>query len=116
LNVDFLVSVTDPNGRNVRSGIDPRSIPHTAAEFAAAFEASELGKLNVEDMSRYESECVGNDQRASAFKASAREEHAKHTRPKSPYTISIPMQARAVMMRRVQILKGTLGYQSINMA
>ncbi|KAJ7599840.1 hypothetical protein C8J56DRAFT_999572 [Mycena floridula] len=41
-------------------------------------------------------------------------EHAKHARPGSSYTISIPMQARAVMTRRLQMLWGNMLVTSLN--
>lgn len=46
---------------------------------------------------------------AETYKRSARSEKAKHTRKGGPYTISIWMQARLVMKRRVLILKGDWG-------
>ena len=57
-------------------------------------------------MDSYLKEFVGHPDRALAYRQSAMAEHAT-TQPKgSPYTISIPMQARAVMLRRLQILRG----------
>jgi hypothetical protein len=52
-------------------------------------------------MKLYRAEFVGNPNRVSAYQESAWQEHAKTTNKKSPYMISIPMQARAVMVRRV---------------
>jgi ATP-binding cassette, subfamily G (WHITE), member 2, SNQ2 len=112
---DFLVAVTDPNGRIVRSGVDPASIPRTAEEFAAYFLASDMGKLNRQDMESYELEHVGKPERVEQFKQSYRAEHARHTNKKSPYTISLPMQARAVMVRRLQIIKGNKATQIVNL-
>ncbi|KAG6865226.1 hypothetical protein C0991_004284 [Blastosporella zonata] len=103
---DFLVSVTDPNGRVVRPGV--MSLPRTAEEFAEHFRRSPLGEVNRNEMDDYSSRFVGKPNYASAYKESAHAEHAKHTRLASPYMISIPMQARAVMLRRVQILRGNL--------
>ncbi len=51
-----------------------------------------------------------------AYKSSARSEHAKTAHPKSPYIISIPMQIRALMIRRAQILKGGIVAQVIQVA
>jgi hypothetical protein len=63
----------------------------------AAFYA---GRLEL-DMKMYRAEFIGRPVRVSAYQESACEEHAKTTRKKSAYTISILMQARAVMVRRV---------------
>ena len=102
---DFLVSVTDPLGRIPRKDLKgPR--PKTADEFAKAFSQSAEARLNREDIKAYKDAFVGDDARKGAFKESAKLEHAQHTRKSSPYTISVPMQIRAVMLRRVQILKG----------
>ncbi|KAF4583486.1 hypothetical protein EYR38_002237 [Pleurotus pulmonarius] len=101
---DFLVAVTDAKGRIPRAGISNQ--PRSAAEFAEHFKKSELGALNKEDMESYYSEFVGSPKLAQHYKESARQERAKTARKLSPYTISIPMQIRAVMARRVQILMG----------
>ncbi|GLB42433.1 putative ABC transporter superfamily, ABCG family. PDR (TC 3.A.1.205) subfamily protein [Lyophyllum shimeji] len=101
---DFLVAVTDPNGRNPRPDFGP--MPRTASEFADYFMRSPIAQMNKEDIAQYKKDFVGVPQRAIVYKESAKAEHAKTARKKSPYTISIPMQARAVMKRRVQILMG----------
>ena len=69
--------------------------------------------MNRMDMDEYFKEFVGRPERALAYKQSATAEHATTQRKGSPYMISIPMQARAVMLRRVQILRGNLTTQLI---
>ncbi|KIP09940.1 hypothetical protein PHLGIDRAFT_102023 [Phlebiopsis gigantea 11061_1 CR5-6] len=101
---DFLVAVTDPNGRIPRPGVTNR--PRTPEEFAKAFLASPLCEENRRDMLKYQSEFVGNTRRQSQYRMSAYNDHAKHTRKGSPYLTSVPMQVRALMKRRVQILGG----------
>ncbi|KAG6863925.1 hypothetical protein C0991_001947 [Blastosporella zonata] len=101
---DFLVAVTDPNGRIPRP--DFATMPRTPSEFAEYFLQSEIAKLNKRDMDMYSEEFIGVPERAQAYGQSARAEHAKRMPKKSPYTISLPMQAKAVMRRRVQILWG----------
>jgi ATP-binding cassette, subfamily G (WHITE), member 2, SNQ2 len=108
---DFLLAVTDPKGRTART--DVKSIPRTAAEFEKHFQLSPLGQANKEDMESFRKEFVGDPDRSQAYKESAREEHASHVGDKSPYTISIPMQIRAVMIRRVRIMKGNWASQAI---
>ncbi|OBZ73442.1 Multidrug resistance protein CDR2 [Grifola frondosa] len=109
---DFLVAVTDPNGRAVRPGYEARA-PRTAGEFADYLLKSELGQINRDDMNSYDEEFASKPTRASAYKESALAEHARHTNPKSPYIISISMQARALMTRRMQIIKGVMAPQII---
>jgi ATP-binding cassette subfamily G (WHITE) protein 2 (SNQ2) len=101
---DFLVAVTDPNARIPRA--DMTFAPRTAAEFEAHYKRSTIWQINKADMDSFRRDFVGQPKRASAYLESVAAEHAKHTRTMSPYTISLPMQVRAVMLRRVQIMKG----------
>ncbi|TBU44086.1 pleiotropic drug resistance ABC transporter [Dichomitus squalens] len=109
---DFLVAVTDPNGRIVREGYEHR-VPRTADEFAEHFRKSQLGRGNSEDVDAYVAEYTGKPERVAHYKSSAKLEYARHTRPGSPYIASIPMQARALMRRRVQILGGGIAAQVV---
>lgn len=109
---DFLVAVTNQLARTVREDFKG-PFPQTAAEFASAFLASEACVTNRNDMNAYYNDFVGQPERALLYKLSATAEHATTQRKGSPYTISIPMQARAVMMRRLQILRGNLSTQLI---
>lgn len=102
---DFLVAVTDPNGRTVRAGFESK-VPRTAAEFAEYFMKSEIAQDNREDMDSYLQEHVDKDHKRRSYRMSVIQEHAQHTRRRSPYITSIPMQIRALMVRRAQILKG----------
>ncbi|KAK0494589.1 pleiotropic drug resistance ABC transporter [Armillaria luteobubalina] len=102
---DFLAAVTDPMARLPRS--DVLSIPRTAEEFARYFRQSQLGQENLADMASYEGE-IEEEQKSLTFKESVRAEHAAASRKKSPYTISIAMQARAVMLRKMQIMRGDM--------
>jgi len=110
---DFLVAVTDPLGRIERPYVT--SIPRTASEFVAHFQKSVIGQANRDDMEAYRSEFVGKPMRASLYLESVRAEHSKHTRLQSAYTISIPMQIRAVVVRRVQILYGNMTAQVLQL-
>jgi ATP-binding cassette, subfamily G (WHITE), member 2, SNQ2 len=109
---DFLLAVTDPNGRNPRS--DVKFIPRTAAEFEEYFRGSPAGQANKEDMESFFKDFVGDPERVKAYRESALAEHAKNTRDKSPHMISIPMQIRSVMARRILIMKGGWAPQVIS--
>lgn len=113
---DFLVAVTDPLGRIERPGHGLGQLPRTGPEFAAHFAQSALGDANRADMESYKHEFVGQPQRASEYLQSVQAEHAKNTRRGSPYTISIPMQIRAVMTRRVQVIWGNWAAQALQLA
>jgi ATP-binding cassette, subfamily G (WHITE), member 2, SNQ2 len=104
--------VTDPNGRILRSGFESRA-PRNAIEFAEHFNRSMIAQENLEDINAYKKEFVGNSDRQLMYKDSVKADHATTARPRSPYIISIPMQARALMIRRAQILKGGITLQVV---
>ncbi|KAI0767296.1 pleiotropic drug resistance ABC transporter [Fomes fomentarius] len=111
---DFLVAVTDPNGRIVRQGYENR-VPRTAAEFVEYFRKSEIARATYEDIEAYRAEFVGKPERESHYKQSVKDEHARHSSKKSPYIVSVSMQARALMRRRVQIIRGGIAAQVIQL-
>jgi ATP-binding cassette subfamily G (WHITE) protein 2 (SNQ2) len=106
--------VTNPDGRKIRDGVEGR-VSQTSEEMTAAFLASPLGQANCDAMGDYRSHYVGNLEGKDAYRQSVVMEHAS-TAPKSnPYIISIPMQVRVVMVRRVQIIKGDKGTVAIQL-
>ncbi|KAG1888173.1 ABC-2 type transporter-domain-containing protein [Suillus subluteus] len=111
---DFLVGVTDPIGRKIRSGFKG-TVPRTAEEMAAHFRASQLGHLNRQAIDEYRALHVGKPDRKAAYRLSAVMEHSDHAPKNNSYTISIPMQVRAVMVRRMQIIKGDLSAQVVQL-
>lgn len=106
--------MTDPVGRIVRPGFELR-VPRTADELASRFVSSPHGITNRQRIDEYRSQYVEQDYKVVEYKESAQAERAKHTRELSPYTISIPMQVRAVMKRRVQIIRGDMTAQIIQL-
>ncbi|OAX36454.1 pleiotropic drug resistance ABC transporter [Rhizopogon vinicolor AM-OR11-026] len=111
---DFLLAVTDPNGRKIRSGFEG-TVPRTAEQMAAHFHASQLGNLNRQAIEEYRSLHVGNPDRKASYRQSALMEHSRHAPKSNSYTISIPMQIRAVMVRRVQIIRGDITAQVVQL-
>ncbi|KAF8126758.1 ABC-2 type transporter-domain-containing protein [Boletus edulis] len=109
---DFLVSVTDPNGRQVRDGI--LGVPSTSEEFERYYRQSSIMQDNLEGMASFREQYVGKVDLISAYRASVKAERARHMQKKSPYTISIPMQIRSVMGRRIQIQAGAVSLLVIN--
>ncbi|KAF9027004.1 ABC transporter [Hymenopellis radicata] len=101
---DFLVAIADAHSRIPNPDVATR--PRTASEFADYFLKSPIGQQNRDDIELYKSVYVGSTVVEQEYRTSASEEHARHSRLSSAYVISIPMQVRAVMTRRVQILKG----------
>ena len=109
---DFLVSVTDPFGRRVRDGM--HGVPLTSQEFEHYYRQSSIMQENLEDMTCFREQYVGKEDLVTAYRESAKAEHARHMQKQSPYTISIPMQIRSVMGRRVQIQAGAVSLLIIN--
>lgn len=107
--------MTDPQARITREGFESR-VPRTAAEFAEFYNRSEVAQNNKADIASYQRDFVGNEQRLSAYKSSVKAEHATTAPRKSPFIISIPMQVRALMVRRFQILKGGISVQVMQLA
>lgn len=103
---------TDPSAQIVRDDFKGR-VPRTPAEFAAAFLASGAAIQNRADMDSYRNDFVGKPERVLAYQQSVTAEHATTTRKGSAYTISIPMQARAVMLRRLQIVRGNIATELV---
>ncbi|KAF5334859.1 hypothetical protein D9758_014292 [Tetrapyrgos nigripes] len=112
---DFLVAVTDPNGRIPRS---PSSVipieehippaPRTAAEFAAYFQNSRFAELNRNEIEAYKKEFVNSEPSKirGVYQQSAQIEHVRMSRKESPYLVSLSLQAKEVMMRRLQMARG----------
>lgn len=109
---DFLVSVTDPNGRRVQDGA--RGVPSTSEGFEQYYRLSSIMQDNISDMASFREQYVGKKDLISAYRESAKAERARHMQKQSPYTISIPMQIRSVMGRRVQIQAGSVSLIVIN--
>ncbi|KAF8272208.1 ABC-2 type transporter-domain-containing protein [Lactarius quietus] len=89
---DFLVAVTNPLARTIPS------------------EASVANRL---DMDAYLKEFVVHPGGNLAYRQNSATEYATTQHKGNAYTISIPMQARAVMLRRLQILRGEVATQLI---
>ncbi|KAJ3502427.1 hypothetical protein NLJ89_g8894 [Agrocybe chaxingu] len=76
---------------------------------------SELGLLNKSEIETYRDEHVGKAHKKDAYVQSARAEFAKRSHKNSPYLLSIPQQIKAVMVRRVQIIKGNALATGLNL-
>ena len=107
-------TATDPHGRKIRPGFQG-AIPRSADEMAAYFRTSAYGQLNRSSMASYLNLYDNKPELKSAYDASATGEHAQHTPNTQSYTLSIPMQVRAVMRRRLQILKGDWATQVVQL-
>ena len=91
---DFLTSVTNPQERQARDGFDDK-VPRTPDEFEAYWHASPAYAELQREIQAYEKEYpAGSDQTLAEFRTSKNDAQANHTRPKSPYTVSVFMQVK----------------------
>lgn len=91
---DFLTSVTNPSERQAREGYEAK-VPRTPEEFEAYWHRSpELARLKQEIEEHEQDFPVGNDQQLTQFRESKKDAQAHHTRPKSSYVVSVPMQVK----------------------
>ncbi|KAJ5248081.1 hypothetical protein N7524_012041 [Penicillium chrysogenum] len=102
---DFLTSITNPQERQTKPGMENR-VPRTPEDFETAWLKSPEYKQLLNETAEYEGKNpIGKDVQALAdFQQWKRGVQAKHTRPKSPYIISVPMQIKLNTIRAYQRL------------
>ncbi|KAH2334635.1 hypothetical protein KXW28_007780 [Aspergillus fumigatus] len=99
---DFLTSVTNPIERQARPGMESQ-VPRTAAEFEAYWLESEEYKELQREMAAFQGETSSQgNEKLLEFQQRKRLAQASHTRPKSPYLLSIPMQIKLNTKRAYQ--------------
>ncbi|KAG8789944.1 hypothetical protein FRC12_013096 [Ceratobasidium sp. 428] len=106
---DFLVAITDPIARAPRLGWENR-VPRTAEEFAKRWIESAEGRANHANAEHF---MQAPKDHLAHYKESARAERATTMNRDSAYTVSLMMQVRGIMLRRVQILRGNMAAQVI---
>jgi ATP-binding cassette subfamily G (WHITE) protein 2 (PDR) len=104
---DFLTSVTNPQERKAREGMENK-VPRTPDDFERYWrESPEYRDLQLE-IEEYEQE-FPTDQHDSSLNTLREQKQfiqAKHVRPKSPFLISVPMQIKLNVRRAYQRIWG----------
>lgn len=102
---DFLTSITNPQERRAKPGMENR-VPRTPEDFENSWINSPQFKHVQDEIAAYETQNpVSPDAQALAnLREHKRDAQAKHTRPKSPYLISVPMQIKLNTVRAYQRL------------
>jgi ATP-binding cassette, subfamily G (WHITE), member 2, PDR len=100
---DFLTSVTNPQERKIREGFENK-VPRTADDFEQYWLQSENYRMCLQDIADSEEENPIGGGALNVFREAKQQAQAKHVRPKSPYTISIPMQIKLCTIRAYQRL------------
>lgn len=100
---DFLTSVTNPSERTPRKGFEGKT-PRTPDDFEAYWRKSDDFKALQKEIQEHEQEypMADNSQQLESMRASKRDAQAKHTRPKSSYVVSVPMQIKLNTKRAYQ--------------
>ncbi|KAF5372488.1 hypothetical protein D9758_005173 [Tetrapyrgos nigripes] len=103
---DFLTSLTNPRERQARPGFE-HSVPRTPDEFAKRWQESDDRKRLLEEIEQWNRDYdpVGGEHLEN-FRALRRMAQSKGMRPRSPYTISLPMQVGLCLQRGWQRLLG----------
>lgn len=96
-------SVTNPGERQPSEGFESK-VPRTAEEFEKYWLESPEYKNCLEESSKAEDVDADGKEALQGFRESHKQMQAEHTRPKSPYVISIPMQIRLCTTRAYQRL------------
>jgi ATP-binding cassette subfamily G (WHITE) protein 2 (PDR) len=100
---DFLTSVTNPQERKAKEGFES-SVPRTSEEFERYWKQSQGFKDLKADIEQHEKDFPIGGPTLETFREAKHQAQAKHVRPKSPYTISLPMQIRLCTVRAYQRL------------
>ena len=100
---DFLTSVTNPSERQVRQGFE-KKVPRTSNDFEKYWKESSHYKSLTQETKDHEEEFPMGGKTLEQFYESHKGMQAKHVRPESPYTVSIPMQIRYCTRRAYQRL------------
>lgn len=98
---DFLTSVTNPQERQARDGMD-KQVPRTPDEFEAYWKKSPEHAALMQEIKDHETEFPVGHVAERDLAEKKREQQAKHVRPKSPYLMSVPMQIRLCTKRAYQ--------------
>ncbi|PWY77394.1 hypothetical protein BO70DRAFT_380660 [Aspergillus heteromorphus CBS 117.55] len=102
---DFLTSVTNPQERQARPGMEDQ-VPRTPDDFEAYWRRSPEYQKLIGEVASYEQQYpLHTDQTTqTGFHERKWVAQAKHTRPKSPFLLSVPMQVKLNTRRAYQRL------------
>lgn len=98
---DFLTAVTNPAERKAREGME-QHVPRTPDEFEKYFLESEEFAAVQRDIEKQEEAFPKNGELINTMRSQKRDAQADHTRPKSSYMTSVPMQVRLNVKRAYQ--------------
>jgi ATP-binding cassette subfamily G (WHITE) protein 2 (PDR) len=103
---DFLTAVTNPSERQAKREMQNK-VPRTPKDFEVYWRNSQEYKNLLEEINDFEQEHPLNEHGTlEQLRAQKNYIQAAHTRPKSPYLVSVPMQVRLNVKRAYQRIWG----------
>jgi ATP-binding cassette subfamily G (WHITE) protein 2 (SNQ2) len=109
-SADYLTGCTDPNERQFAEGRSADNVPSTPEQLEEAYKKSSIYANVIKEREEYEQELKVESKARDEFERSVLESKQKGVRPKSPYTVGILAQIRALTIRQFQLrLQDRLG-------
>ncbi|KAF9886304.1 hypothetical protein FE257_011563 [Aspergillus nanangensis] len=104
---DFLASITNPGERRARPDME-KKVPRSPSDFVQYWRCSPEYKDLQAQIEKYRQEHPRGGTEATKFRLNHEQEQARHTRPGSPYLLSVPMQIRLCLVRAAQRVRNDL--------
>ncbi|CAI7616198.1 unnamed protein product [Penicillium manginii] len=102
---DFLTAITNPSERKALPDMEDK-VPRTPKEFSEYWKKSPEYHSLRKQIVEFEQQHPPNGSDAQRLRSTHEAHQARHTRAKSPYFLSIPMQIRLCTIRAFQRMKG----------
>lgn len=100
---DYLTGCTDPNERQFAPGRSARDVPTTPEDLEAAFRSSSYGRALHDSLWKYKLYQATEKADQEAFRDAVRADKKKGVSKKSPYTLGMIGQVRALTVRAFQM-------------
>jgi len=100
---DFLTGCTDPNERQLADGVDPSSVPQTSEEMEQAYLDSDICKRVRQEMEDYRAYLAAENRDREEFFEAVKDDRSGAVPKKSPLTVSIFSQLKALIIRDLQL-------------
>ncbi|MBW0485131.1 hypothetical protein O181_024846 [Austropuccinia psidii MF-1] len=100
---DYLTGCTDENERQFQDGIDISQIPKTPQEMEQAYLNSSMHQQMEEERLNYKNYIDQERRFQKDFMEAVKDDQAKGVSHKSPYTVSIFSQLKALVLRDIQL-------------
>lgn len=98
---DFLTSVTNPSERKARDGMENK-VPRTPEDFETYWRKSDEYRALKKEIEEHERTVTEGGDTATQFQQHKNNVQSQHTRNKSPFMISVPMQIKLNTKRAYQ--------------